>query len=69
VQAIQPLALEAASPLGNRVGITAQVGGDAVVRGLVSLAAAENDPGAEGNGLRRGVCVGGPPQLVKFFEA
>jgi hypothetical protein len=69
VQAIQPLALEATSPLGNRVGITVHVSGDAVVGGLVSLAAAEDDPGAEGHGLRCGVRIGGPPQLVKFFEA
>lgn len=69
MQAIQPLTLEAASPLGNRVGIAAQVGGDAIVRGSVPLAAAEDDPGTEGNGLRRRVRVGGPPQLVKLFKA
>jgi len=69
VQAIQPLALEAASPLGNRVGVTAQLRGDAIVSGFVSLATAENEPSAEGNGLRRRVGVGGPPQLVKLFEA
>jgi hypothetical protein len=69
VQAIQPLALEAASPLGNRVGVTAQLGGDAIIPGFVSLTTAEDDPSAEGNGLRCRVGVGRPPQLVKLFEA
>jgi hypothetical protein len=51
------MALEAAAPLGNRVGDTAELAGDLVVGRLVRRGTAEDKAGAEGEALRGGVGV------------
>src|SRR5579862_7003531 len=57
-KAAEAAAAEAPAPLGDGAGIAAQFGGDLVVGGLVGLGAAEDEAGAEGEGLGRGVSVG-----------
>src|SRR3954471_12897382 len=52
---------EAAAPLGDGVGVAAQLGGDVVVAGdagIVAGVAAEDEAGAEGEGLGGGGGVG-----------
>jgi hypothetical protein len=68
VQAIQALAVEAAPPLGDRVGITVQVGSNPIIGRLVDLAAAQDEAGTEGQGLRRRVGVGNMAEVLTFFE-
>src|SRR5260370_7162290 len=69
VQAVEAVALEAAAPLGNGVGVAAELGGDEVVArdaGLWPGGAAEDDAGAEGQGLRGGGGVGEASELLVF---
>src|SRR5205823_5336188 len=53
LQALQPLAMEASSPLGDGVGITVQIRRHTLIGRLVVLDAADNDACAESEGLRR----------------
>src|ERR1700693_5535691 len=57
-KAVEAAAAEAPAPLRDGAGVAAQFGGYVVVGGLVGLGAAEDEAGAEGEGLSRGVSVG-----------
>src|ERR1051326_4478809 len=61
-QAGEAVAVEAAAPAGDGVGIAAEFVGDLVVGRLVGLGAAEDDTGAEGEALRGGA---GADQLLQ----
>ena len=63
------MALEAAAPLGNGVGVATELSGDEVVArdaGLWPGGAQEDESGAEGQGLGRGVGVGQGAELLDF---
>src|SRR3954452_8320630 len=69
VQAVEAVTPEAAAPLGNGVGVAAELRGDVVVArdaGLWPGGAQEDESGAEGQGLGRGVGVGQGAELLDF---
>ena len=69
VEAVEAVTLEAAAPLGNGVRVAAELGGDVVVARDARHwpgGAAEDDAGAEGQGLRGGGGVGEASELPVF---
>src|SRR5213078_1120900 len=69
VQAVQAVALEAAAPLGHGVGVAAELSGDVVVArdaGLWPGGTAEDEAGAEGQGLRGGGSLGEASEAPVF---
>ena len=65
-KAVEATAAEAPAPFGDGAGVAAQFGGDLVIGGLVGLGAAEDEAGAEGEGLSRGVSVGQAAEVDKL---
>ena len=63
-QAVEALALEAAAPLGDGVGVATEFGSDLVVGRLVGLTAAEEESCAEGQRLGCGVSEGKAAELL-----
>jgi hypothetical protein len=57
--------MEALSPEGDGVATTAELLGNAVVRGLIGLGGPEHKSGTEGEGLRSG---GSPLQGLQLLE-
>jgi hypothetical protein len=60
--------VEAAAPLGDGVGVTAEFGGDVVVAGLVGLSATQDEACPEGQGLGGGTGVDQALQVLGFLR-